>query len=77
MLVLQHRSLQHNFDDLEKEMQKKMEAHQAEVTRLKEDLARVVKLNEVQKKDLEPVLRDKGIVEKQRDDLKIAMSKRA
>ena len=47
MLVLQHRSLQHNFDDLEKEMQKKEEAHQAEVTRLKEDLARAAKLNEV------------------------------
>ena len=39
MLVLQQRSLQQNFDDQEAEMQKKEEAYQAEVTRLKEDLA--------------------------------------
>ena len=55
----------------------KEEAHQAKLTRLKEDLARAVKLHEVQKKDLELVLPDKGVVEKQHDDLKIAMSKRA
>ena len=47
------------------------------MTHLKEDLARAARLNELQKQDLELVLRDKGIAEKQRDDLKIAMSKRA
>ena len=77
MRVLQHQSLQQNHDDLETEMQKKEEAHQAEVTRLKEHLACAAKLNEAQKKDLELVLQEKGVVEKQRDDLKIAMSARA
>ena len=76
MLCLQHRSLQHNLDAQEKEMQKKEEEHQAEVSLLKEDLARAARLNEWLKQDLELVLRDKGIAEKQHDDLKIAMSKR-
>ena len=58
-------------------MQKKEEVHQDEVTRLKEDLARAVKLNEVQKRDLELVLREKVTAEKQRDELKNTMSKRA
>ena len=48
MLVLQQCSLQQNLDNQEAEMKKKEEAHQAEVTRLKEDLARTVELNKVQ-----------------------------
>ena len=58
-------------------MQKKEEEHQAEVTRLKEDIARAARLNKLQKHDLELVLRDKAIVEKEHETLQIAMSKRA
>ena len=58
-------------------MQQKEKEHQAEVTRLKEDLARAARLNEMQKQDLDLVLRDKAAVEKERESFKVAMSKRA
>ena len=77
MLVLQHRSLHNNHDELTLEMKKKEKEHQAELTRVKKELARVTRLNELHKQDMELVLRDKATTEKQCDDLKIAMSKRA
>ena len=58
-------------------MQKKEEMHKAEVTRLKEEHERAATSFDVQKKDLELVLGEKIIAEKQRDDIKSAMSKRA
>ena len=47
MLVLQQYSLQKNLDNQEAEMQKKEEIHKAEVTQLKEDLARDATLIDV------------------------------
>ena len=58
-------------------MQKKEEEHKAELTRVKEDLARVMKIKEVLKKDLDTVLKEKASLEKERDELKAGLSKRA
>ena len=77
MLVLQQLSLQQNLADQEAEMKKKEEMHQAEVTRLKEDASHRATLFDVVKKDLEQALQEKATTEKQHNDLKSAMSKRA
>ena len=58
-------------------MQKKEEEHQAELTRVKEDLVRVTKIKDMLKKDMDIVLKEKAALEKERDGLKLAMSKRA
>ena len=58
-------------------MKRKEEMHQAEVDRLQEELARSTTLFDVQKKDLELVMQEKVTAEKQCDELKNAMSKRA
>ena len=55
-------------------MKKKEEAHQAEVNRLKEEFGRVMAINEACKRDMEGLLKEKVTAEKQRDDLKTALS---
>ena len=61
-LVLQHRSLQTSLEAQGEEMKKKEEGHKAEMTRVKEELDRVLKLKAQLKKDRDKLQLEKASV---------------
>ena len=76
-LVLQHRSLQTSLEAQGEEMKKREEGHKAEMTRVKEELDRALKLNAQVKKDRDMLQLEKASIEKERDTPKVRLAKRA
>ena len=57
-------------------MQKNEEEHKSELTLVKEDLDRVLKIKELLKKDLDTLQKEKSSIEKEHDTLKAGLMKR-
>ena len=75
-LVLHHGGLQTSVEAQGEEMKKREEGQKAEITQVKEELDRVLKLNARLKKDRDTLQLEKASTEKDRDTVKAGLVKR-